>query len=38
VPIETAKVEELAGYAEKYKVVEKAPPLDELLWKGATTN
>jgi NitT/TauT family transport system substrate-binding protein len=38
VPIETAKVEELAGYAEKYKVVEKAPPLDKLLWKGATTN
>jgi NitT/TauT family transport system substrate-binding protein len=38
VPIEKAKVEELAGYAERYKVVEKAPPLDELIWEGATAN
>jgi NitT/TauT family transport system substrate-binding protein len=38
VPIETAKVEELAGYTVKYKVIEKAPTIEDLIWEGATTN
>jgi NitT/TauT family transport system substrate-binding protein len=37
VPIDTAKVEELANYTAKFKLVDKAPPLDDLIWKGATT-
>jgi NitT/TauT family transport system substrate-binding protein len=37
VPIDTAKVEELGGYAEKYGVIEEAPAIDELIWEGATT-
>jgi NitT/TauT family transport system substrate-binding protein len=35
VPIDTAKLEELGGYAVKYGVVEKAVPVDEVLWEGA---
>jgi NitT/TauT family transport system substrate-binding protein len=38
VPIETAKVRELANYAVKYKVIEKAPAIEDLIWEGATTN
>jgi NitT/TauT family transport system substrate-binding protein len=38
VPIETAKVEELANYVVKYKVIEKAPAIDDLIWEGATTS
>ena len=37
VPIDTAKVEELANYTAKFKLVDKPPPLDDLIWKGATT-
>lgn len=37
VPIEKAKVEELARYTAQFKLAEKAPPLDELIWEGATT-
>jgi NitT/TauT family transport system substrate-binding protein len=38
VPIDTAKVTELGNYAVKYGVVEKAPSMDQLIWKGAETN
>jgi NitT/TauT family transport system substrate-binding protein len=38
VPIDTAKVEQLAGLAVKYGVVEEAPSIDDLIWEGATTN
>jgi NitT/TauT family transport system substrate-binding protein len=38
VPIDTAKVTELGEYAVKYGVVDKAPSMDQLIWKGAETN
>jgi NitT/TauT family transport system substrate-binding protein len=38
VPIDTAKVTELGNYAVKYGVIEKNPPIDDLIWKGAETN
>jgi NitT/TauT family transport system substrate-binding protein len=37
VPIDTAKIEQLGELAVKYKVIEKAPAIDELIWEGATT-
>jgi NitT/TauT family transport system substrate-binding protein len=33
--IDRERVEELAAYAARYKVIEKAPPLEELIWDGA---
>jgi NitT/TauT family transport system substrate-binding protein len=38
VPIDTAKVQELGDYAVKYKVIERNPPIDALIWEGAETN
>ena len=38
VPIDTAKVEELAGLTVKHGVIEEAPAMDDLIWEGATTN
>ena len=35
VPIDTAKVEELAGLAVKHGVIEEAPAIDDLIWEGA---
>jgi NitT/TauT family transport system substrate-binding protein len=37
VPIDTAKVEELANYTAEFELIDKAPPLDDLIWEGATT-
>jgi NitT/TauT family transport system substrate-binding protein len=37
VPIDTAKVEQLGELTVKYKVIEEAPAIDELIWEGATT-
>jgi NitT/TauT family transport system substrate-binding protein len=38
VPIDTAKVTELGNYAVKYGVIEKNPPIDDLIWEGAEKN
>jgi NitT/TauT family transport system substrate-binding protein len=35
--IDGKQVEELIGYSEQYGVIDKSVPLDELLWKGAST-
>lgn len=34
--IDRAQLQQLADYAVKYKVIEKAPNLDELIWEGAS--
>jgi NitT/TauT family transport system substrate-binding protein len=33
--IDRAQLQKLANYAVRYKVIKKAPPLDDLIWKGA---
>jgi NitT/TauT family transport system substrate-binding protein len=38
VPIDTAKITELGNYAVKYGVIEKNPPIDDLIWEGAEKN
>jgi NitT/TauT family transport system substrate-binding protein len=37
VAIDPAKVEELAKYTARFKLVDEAPQRDDLIWKGATT-
>jgi NitT/TauT family transport system substrate-binding protein len=34
--IDAAQVEDLIGYTQKYGVIEKTVPVDELIWEGAT--
>ncbi|MDP9344469.1 MAG: ABC transporter substrate-binding protein [Actinomycetota bacterium] len=34
--IDRQQLQQLINYAVKYKVIEKAPPLDELIWEGAS--
>jgi NitT/TauT family transport system substrate-binding protein len=34
--IDRAQLQRLAAYAVRYKVIKQAPPLDELIWQGAT--
>ena len=34
--IDRAQLQELIDYAVQYKVIEKAPPLDELIWQGVS--
>ena len=34
--IDRKQLQQLIDYAVKYKVIEKAPPLDELIWEGAS--
>ena len=33
--IDRAQLQNLANYAVRYKVIKKAPPLDDLIWQGA---
>jgi NitT/TauT family transport system substrate-binding protein len=34
--IDRAQLQQLADYAVRYKVIKKAPPLDDLIWQGAS--
>lgn len=34
--IDRPQIEQLADYAVKYQVIKEAPPLDELIWQGAS--
>jgi NitT/TauT family transport system substrate-binding protein len=34
--IDRGQLQQLANYAVRYKVIKQAPPLDELIWQGAS--